>query len=634
MVTGKAEGLGIAEESGQGCGPTTRLEVPCQAGLAASADPGMERYARLVADALGVPVALVSLAEADRQVFPGQVGLAEPWASGRQTPLVHSLCQRVAATGSPVVLADVRQDERARGGVAISDLGVIAYAGMPLTDNAGRVLGSLCAIDTQPRAWSPRELARLSDLAEACCAELRLRVTSRRAAHAMDAAERSQAAAQEHAARARLALDRSELMLRAAEDLADAAGLADVHRRVRNLVSGNLKPSYVGLALLDGQQLRWAPDPDLSHSVGISGQAVALDDVGPSARAARQGRMVVVTGRAAGRAGPERRGGTDPGAADLETAVCVPLPGITCTLGILVLGWDTPHQVDVTERAVLTAIGGYTARAIERALQLEHRVAVATQLQRAMLTDLPAAPGPQLAALYRPAAAGELVGGDWYDAYPRGAAARGPQPPGGAGLEPVLALALTAGDVTGHDMHAATIMGQVRSMLRQADLDHLARGPAAAVTAVENACTTLGLDATGTLVHAHLSPAGGGAWHLSWTNAGHPPPLLLERAGGQPERLAEHDLLLWPGLADWPRTSHQRLLPPGATLLLYTDGLVERCGADIDAGIDRTAAVLAAAPANQPLPALLEQLAAEIAGPRLCDDMVLLAIRIPAGVSR
>ncbi len=95
-------------------------------------------------------------------------------------------------------------------------------------------------------------------------------------------------------------------------------------------------------------------------------------------------------------------------------------------LGTLVLGWDTPHQVDVTERAVLTAIAGYTARAIERALYLDQRVTVAIQLQQAMLTDLPAVSGLQLGALYRPAADGELVGGDWYDAYPLGAAARGP----------------------------------------------------------------------------------------------------------------------------------------------------------------------------------------------------------------
>ena len=192
-------------------------------------------------------------------------------------------------------------------------------------------------------------------------------------------------------------------------------------------------------------------------------------------------------------------------------------------LGTLVLGWDTPHQVDVTEQAVLTAIAGYTARAIERALYLDERVTVAIQLQQAMLTDLPAVSGLQLGALYRPAADGELVGGDWYDAYPLG-----------AGRVSVLPLVLTVGDVTGHDMQAATIMGQIRSMLRQADFDHPDRGPAAAVTAVEDACTALGLDVTRTLVHAYLSPAGGGAWHLSWSNAGHPPPLLLERPGRLP----------------------------------------------------------------------------------------------------
>jgi serine phosphatase RsbU (regulator of sigma subunit) len=628
---GGAQGPEATEQGEEGLRSAARLEALRQVRPSASADPGMERFARLVADTLRVPVALVSLVEAGPQVFPAQIGLAEPWASGGQTTLARVLCERVAATGSPLVLADARQVEQVYGSEAISDLGVIAYAGMPLTDSEGHVLGSLCAIDTQPRAWSPRELDRLADLAAACSAELRLRITSRYAAHALDAAQRSQAATQEYAAQARLALDRSELMLRAAEDLADTAGLADVRRRVRNLVTGKLKPSYVGLALLEGQQLRWVPDSDITHSADLSEQVFALEGAGPSARAARQGRMVIVTGRAAQRAGQERQGVTDPDATDLETAVCVPLLGTTRMLGTLVLGWDTPHQVDVIERAVLTAIAGYTARAVERALYLDQRVTVATQLQQAMLSDLPAASGLQLGALYRPAAAGELVGGDWYDAYPLGPAARGPQPSAGAGLESVLALALTVGDVTGHDMHAATIMGQIRSMLRQADLDHLDRGPAAAVTAVENACTALGLDATGTLVHAHLSPADGGAWRLSWTNAGHPPPLLLERPGGPPERLATHDPLLWPGLTCRPRTSQQRLLPAGATLLLYTDGLVERSGGDIDAAIDRTAAVLAAAPANHPLPALLEQLAAEIADPRAADDMVLLAARIPAG---
>src|SRR5689334_24913318 len=116
-----AEGPGAAEEGEEGLRSAARLEALRQVRLSASADPGMERFARLVADTLGVPVALVSLVEADRQVFPGQVGLAEPSASGRQATLVHSLCQRVAATGRPLVLADARQDEQARDSGATSE---------------------------------------------------------------------------------------------------------------------------------------------------------------------------------------------------------------------------------------------------------------------------------------------------------------------------------------------------------------------------------------------------------------------------------------------------------------------------------------------------------------------------------
>src|ERR1700741_872734 len=99
-----AEGPGAARGGGDGLRSAARLEGLHQMQLSASADPGMERFARLVAETLGVPVALVSLVEADWQVFPGQVGLAEPWASGRQTQLARLLCQRVAATGSPLVL--------------------------------------------------------------------------------------------------------------------------------------------------------------------------------------------------------------------------------------------------------------------------------------------------------------------------------------------------------------------------------------------------------------------------------------------------------------------------------------------------------------------------------------------------
>jgi serine phosphatase RsbU (regulator of sigma subunit) len=190
-------------------------------------------------------------------------------------------------------------------------------------------------------------------------------------------------------------------------------------------------------------------------------------------------------------------------------------------------------------------------------------------------------------------------------------------------------VAITVGDITGHDVRAAAIMGQVRSMLRQADLDHLGGGPAQALTAVENACHALSLDATGTLVHAHLRPLGGtDGWRLTWTNAGHPPPLLAH-PGGSTERLGGNELLLWPGMPDVCRADRQRVLMPGDTLLLYTDGLVERRGDDVDLAIENAAAVLAAAPAGQPLSDVLDALTSQVAGTETDDDIALLAVRIP-----
>ena len=207
----------------------------------------------------------MSLVEAGRQVFPGMAGLAEPWATTRQTPLSHSLCRHVAASGSPLVLADARLDERACSSLAIGDLGVAAYAGMPLTGTDGHVLGSLCAIDHRPRAWTGQELADLADLAAACSGELRLRIMTQHAQRAQTRAERAGQEARSSAAQTAVALQRAQLMLQAAADLAGTTGLNEVRRSPRNLVSGDLKPAYVGLVLLDGRELRRVVDPDVSY---------------------------------------------------------------------------------------------------------------------------------------------------------------------------------------------------------------------------------------------------------------------------------------------------------------------------------------------------------------------------------
>ncbi|WP_371782289.1 SpoIIE family protein phosphatase [Streptosporangium subroseum] len=301
--------------------------------------------------------------------------------------------------------------------------------------------------------------------------------------------------------------------------------------------------------------------------------------------------------------------------ADTNDQLVLPLLYRGRQIGAVQLAGLTPAGLHPAERPFLTELIHRAALALDNATRYEHQRGIALHLQAAMLTDLPITPGLNSAALYLPAADQDLVGGDWYDAFPL---------PSRAGVFGT-SLAVTVGDITGHDLHAATLMGQVRSMLRQAVLDHPVLGPAAAVSALEHACRTLPLAATGSLIHGRLDQQTD-AWTFTWTNAGHPPPLLLH-PDGHVERLTPRNVLFYPAMFAITRTEHQRRLPPGSILLLYTDGLIDRPGNDLDADVDHAIRLLTTHH-HRPLPDLLHALAAQIVGPRPTDDIALLAIRI------
>lgn len=565
----------------------------------------MNRFARLAARLLSVPQGMVWLnpsgqaAGAASESWPAELPIA---------PSVLECCRRVAELGQPLFLPVVGDDEI-----------VFAFAGVPLVGSAGELVGVLAVMDVAAHPWSEGEARDLTDLAGACGAQIRARL--RASAARQESADAQEAAdeAEGEASRVQALLDRSQLLLRAAEDLADTSGLDDVRRRVGDLVSGDLKPSYVGLVLLHQGMLHRVTDP-LDGDIPFEGlpSPYPLDTNAPTAAAVRDNRVVVIEDRAHLAAyAPEAAAGFD--ARGLRAAACLPLRGAHGTLGVLVFGWSSPYPVNVAERAVLTAIAGYTAQAVERAVHLDERITAAHELQQAMLTDLPVMPGLELAALYRPAAQDDMVGGDWYDAYPL---------PGVPGEDTRGGLAVTVGDITGHDMTAAALMGQVRSMLRQADHDHPDKDPAQILSALEHACRALDIPVGGTLVHARLRPAGDGHWHLNWTNAGHPPPLLATPDAAV-RRLNAHDVLLHPALPPGPRTRHSLLLPPGATLLLYSDGLVEVRHEDIETNIERLAHQLGTASADAPLDTVVRTLHDSVAAPEAEDDTVLLAVRLP-----
>jgi signal transduction histidine kinase len=152
-----------------------RLRSLAETGLLET--PGAEsldRYARITARALRAPVSLVSLVSESRQVFAGAHGLQPPWRHRRETPLSHSFCQHVVMQRSPLVVDDARNDPRVCDNLAIRDLNVAAYAGVPLCDPEGKVLGSLCVIDDRPREWTPEELELLHLIADEVAEEIEL----------------------------------------------------------------------------------------------------------------------------------------------------------------------------------------------------------------------------------------------------------------------------------------------------------------------------------------------------------------------------------------------------------------------------------------------------------------------------
>lgn len=139
-----------------------------------------DRIVRLAADLIGVPTALVSLVDRNRQFFKSAVGLGEPLATERETNLSYSFCQHVVNQRAPLTIEDAREHELVKDSPAITDFNVLAYMGVPLSVS-GEVIGALCVLDTAPRQWAPQHLRILNDLAAALNTELALRWQTLRA---------------------------------------------------------------------------------------------------------------------------------------------------------------------------------------------------------------------------------------------------------------------------------------------------------------------------------------------------------------------------------------------------------------------------------------------------------------------
>ena len=131
-------------------------------------ESSFDNLTRLASNIIGAPVSLVSIVdfEKNRQVFKSQIGLGEPWANERQTPLSHSFCQHVVLNNDVLVVENASEHSLVKDNLAVRDLNVAAYLGIPVHSPNRQPLGALCVIDSVPRIWTPNDIELLSNLAQ------------------------------------------------------------------------------------------------------------------------------------------------------------------------------------------------------------------------------------------------------------------------------------------------------------------------------------------------------------------------------------------------------------------------------------------------------------------------------------
>jgi serine phosphatase RsbU (regulator of sigma subunit) len=299
----------------------------------------------------------------------------------------------------------------------------------------------------------------------------------------------------------------------------------------------------------------------------------------------------------------------------LRSALVVPLLVRGHSLGALTLVHaESGQRFDEVDLTFARQLASTAAVALDNARLYEQQRRLAEGLQRSLLTEPPQPDHAEIVVRYRPAMEVAQVGGDWYDAFL--------QPPG--------ATMVVIGDVVGHDTEAAAAMGQLRGMLRGIAY-RAGVGPSAVLTDLDAAIEGLGMGTMATAAIARVETTAeewaAGTARLRWCNAGHPPPLLLHRDGHVEELSGAGSELMLGVDPTTHRTDSVVTVARGATLLLYTDGLVEGRDLPLDDGIARLREALEEL-ADRPLAELCDAVIDRLRPEGLQDDVALVAVRL------
>jgi PAS domain S-box-containing protein len=295
----------------------------------------------------------------------------------------------------------------------------------------------------------------------------------------------------------------------------------------------------------------------------------------------------------------------------VHTQMAVPLVARGVTLGLAMFSRaENPEPFDEADLRLARNIASRAAVSIDNARLYTREHTTAITLQRSLLPQhIPQVNGLQIASRYRPASRTAEVGGDWFDVIPLNTGQ----------------ISLVVGDVTGHGIQAAAIMGQLRTTI--AALARLGCPPEKIMNQLSGVVAEHGQETGATCLYAQYDPA---SRRCRLTSAGHHSPALREPNGTTEFIDVPGGVMLGVGPRGYPVTDTE--LPPDSVLALYTDGLIEQPAQDVSIGMSRLARALAAGPA-QSLDQLCDSVLASL-GAHAQDDITLLLARTTTGTAR
>lgn len=298
-----------------------------------------------------------------------------------------------------------------------------------------------------------------------------------------------------------------------------------------------------------------------------------------------------------------------------DSACVLPMRARSRTVGAITL-FNGADRAPISPEDLRNAdeVAGRAGLALDNARLYRQQRQLAEAFQRSMLTEPPEPDHVQVVVRYEPAAEAAKVGGDWYDAF----------------LQADGATVLVIGDVVGHDVAAAAAMGQLRSVLRGIAVTS-GSGPARVLEDVDRALRTLQVDVIATAVVARIEQTEDerlrGVTHIRFSNAGHPDPMVINPDGTVATLTAVRPDVLLGVLPDATRTESEIALDRGATVLLYTDGLVESRDRPLREGMAQLRDTLAEL-ADRDLDTLCDEVLARMLPAHATDDVALVAVRL------